>query len=191
MKASQEKANRAGGTRNARANAEPISRLIADLRTHDGHTREGARWALVALKGAAVAPLIDVLEDPDWHARWEAAKALGDIADPAAAPALVDALTDRRFGVRWLAAQGLIALGPDCLRPLLRALTRNTDSMWLRGGAHHILRDLSEGHLRRDMTEIVKPVLSALEGVEPSAQAPMAARAALDSLPQRRRRQRS
>lgn len=190
MKASQEEADRAGSGGNAAGTADTISRLVAEIRTHDWRTRERARWELVAMKEAAVAPLIDALSDPDWHTRWEAAKALGDIADSRAAPALVEALRDRRFAVRWLAAEGLIALRAACLQPLLQDLTRNADSLWLVRGAHHVLRDLSEGHLSRDITEIVKPVLSALGDVEPSLEAPVAARAALDALPQTRRRQR-
>jgi HEAT repeat protein len=190
MKVSKQEAGRAGGAANAAGAPATINRLIAEIRSHDWRTREAARWELVTMKEAAVAPLIRVLEDPDWHARWEAAKALGDIADPKAAPALVEALRDRRFAIRWLAAEGLIALRAAGLRPLLQDLTRNADSLWLVRGAHHILRDLSEGHLSRDVTEIVRPVLSALEGVEPSLQAPVAARAALDALPQIRRRQR-
>jgi HEAT repeat protein len=169
------------------ATPDTIKSLISELRTHDWRRREGARWALVALKEAATAALVDTLEDRDWHARWEAAKALGEIADPKAGPALVEALKDRRFAVRWLAAEGLIALRADCLRPLLRSLARNADSLWLRGGAHHILRDLSEGHLSRELTDIVKPVLAALEHPEPSLEVPVAASAALEALPRTRR----
>ena len=60
-----------------------INQLMAQLHSHDFKRRESARWQLVALRELAVFPLIDALEDPDWHVRWEAAKALHDIADSA------------------------------------------------------------------------------------------------------------
>ena len=120
-----------------------IEDILAQLRSHDWMRREHARWQLVTLREAAVFPLIDALEDPDWHVRWEAAKALHDIADPRAAAALVKALRDRRFGVRWLASDALIALRENSLPPLLSALVHHGDSILLRNGAHHVLRDLS------------------------------------------------
>ena len=162
-----------------------IEALLTQLHSHDGKVREQARWRLVALRGAAVIPLADALEDPDWHVRWEAAAALRDIADPRAAAALVETLRDRRFGVRWLASDALIALRGAALAPLLNTLIHSTDSLWLRNGAHHVLRDLSGGHLSREATAILKPLLAALEGVEPSVEVPLAARRALDELPKR------
>ncbi len=110
--------------------------------------------------------------------RWEAVKILGEMLDPAAAPALVEALRDAQSGVRWLAAEGLIALGPSGLEPLLQALVKHSDSAWLREGAHHVLRDLARGNLEK----VVRPVLTALEDIEPSLEVPWAAEAALDAM---------
>lgn len=165
-----------------------IEELLTELRSHDWMRRERARWQLVTLRDAAVFPLIDALEDPDWHVRWEAAKALHDIADARAAPALVKALRDRRFGVRWLASNALIALREAGLPPLLTALVHQGDSILLRSGAHHVLRDLSRGHVSRDIVEILKPVVAALESIEPSMTVPVAAQKVLDELPARIRK---
>jgi HEAT repeat protein len=170
---------------------ETVNELLARLQSHDGVVRERARWGLVALRELAVFPLVDALQDLDWHVRWEAAKALHDIGDPRSAPALVQTLRDRRFGVRWLASDALIALGEAALPALLDALVHNADSLWLREGAHHVLRDLTRGHLNREISEIVKPVLSTLEAVEPSATVPFAAQRALGMLPKRVRRKAS
>ena len=63
----------------------------------------------------AVPSLIQLLSHRKPHVRWEAAKALGGIADPIAAFALVNAQKDRDGDVRWLAAEGLAALGRDAL----------------------------------------------------------------------------
>lgn len=103
---------------------------------------------------------------------------MGQIDDQTATQALVRALEDEEFDVRWLAAEGLTALGHEALVPLLRALIERSKSAWLREGAHHVLHDLSEG----DLKEELQPVLAALEGVEPSVEAPLAARIALDIL---------
>lgn len=160
------------------ADSATISSLVADLASHDGQVRERARQCLVDIGGPAVALLIEALGDPNSQVRWEAAKALGQIADPVAAPALVKALRDKGFAIRWLAAEGLIALGSKGLVPLLRALIERSDSVWLRQGAHHVLHDL----VGRVPEEVLQPVLAALEGVEPSLEVPLAAETALDAL---------
>jgi HEAT repeat protein len=155
-----------------------IGALIADLGVKDGMVRERARQSLVAIGGPAVAPLIEALADRNTQMRWEAAKALSQIADPASAPALVSILEDEVFDVRWLAAEGLIALGREALVPLLQTLIEHPDSLWLCEGAHHVLHELSAGGLK----EVLRPLLAALEDVEPSVEVPLAAEKALDAL---------
>jgi HEAT repeat protein len=162
----------------ARRQYESTSSAIADLARDDTLVRVHARDWLVGIGGPAVPALIEALADPNRQVRWDAAKALSQIADPAAAPALVRALRDRGFGIRWLAAEGLIALGSKGLVPLLRALIQHSDSVWLRQGAHHVLHDLA----KRDLKDVLQPVLAALEGIEPSLTVPLAARAALEAL---------
>jgi HEAT repeat protein len=156
---------------------ESISSMIADLARDVPLVRVSARESLVAIGGPAVPALIEVLGDSNKHVRWEAAKALSQIGDPAAAEALVKTLEDELFGVRWLAAEGLIALGRDALKPLLQALIERSDSDWLRQGAHHVLHELAGTGL-----EDVRPVLAALEDIEPSIEVPPVARATLDEL---------
>jgi HEAT repeat protein len=161
-------------------NADPaaINSLIAALDSHGGAARHQARIALVEIGGPAVASLIEALTDPNDDVRWEAAKALGQIGDPEAAPALVNALEDENSGVRWLAAEGLIALGREGLVPLLRALEKRSDSGWLRQGAHHVLHDLAG----KGLSDLVSPVLAAMEDVEPTVEVPWAALNALEAL---------
>jgi HEAT repeat protein len=160
------------------ADSTSLGSLLAALGSYDGVMRQYARQALVAIGGPSVAPLIEALADPNDDVRWEAAKALGQISDPAAAPALVNAMEDENSGIRWLGAEGLIALGREGLVPLLRALEQHSDSEWLREGAHHVLHDLARGNLENVLT----PVLAALEDIEPTIEVPWAARAALDAL---------
>jgi len=122
--------------------------------------------------------LIECLSDPRPHVRWEAAKTLGSIRDPAAAGALVNALEDKDGDVRWLAAVGLVALGRDGLEPLLMALLERPDSDWLRDGSHHVCHDLA----RTESGEFLRPLLVALDQLEPQTAVPQAAYAVLNEL---------
>jgi len=155
-----------------------LDSLIAALASHDPVTRQHARQTLVSIGEGAVSPLINALQDREGHVRWEAAKALMDIASPAAAPALVATLRDEDSSIRWLAAEALIALGPDCLDPVLQGTIEHSDSIFMREGAHHVLRELVSGPL----AELVSPVLAALEGPAPEDRAPVAAYESLEAL---------
>lgn len=167
----------------ASVSAEMLSKmepLIADLRSNDGAVRREARHTLVFIGEPTVDLLIPLLKDPDDDVRWEAAKALAEIADPRATSDLVGLLMDHNFGVRWLAAEALISIGRDALEPLLEKLTKHPESSWLRRGAHHVLHDL----VRKapDLKELVGPVITALEGFEPEAGCLGPAYAALEKL---------
>jgi HEAT repeat protein len=157
---------------------QDIPSHLAALRSQDGIEREHARQALVFSGKKAVDPLIELLTDSNHQTRWEAAKALSEIADPKAASALVCSLEDSEFGVRWLAAVGLIAIGKDALVPLLKALFKHADSVWLREGAHHVLHDLS----KKGYMDLVAPVLAALEGTYPEIEVPGPTQTALRKL---------
>lgn len=160
------------------ADSATMSALVADLGSGDGLVRVRARKCLVAIGSRAVGSLMEALTNPKEVVRWEAAKALGQIHDPAAAQALVEALRDEMFDVRWLAAEGLSSIGCKALVPLLQALSKYPDSVWLRGGAHHVLRKLAA----KCLEDVWGPVLAALENVEPLVEVPFAAKAALDRL---------
>ena len=173
-----ESASPIGGAEDHLSHKPDIDSLVAALASHDRVTRQTARATLVGLGHPAVAPTIPLLNDRNDHVRWEAAKTLAEIGDPAAAEALVKTLEDRDAGIRWLAATGLIHMRRAGLQPLLHALIEQADSPWLREGAHHILHDLTKMGLAEGMEQ----VLAALEGIEPAATVPAAARRALDTL---------
>jgi len=155
-----------------------IKALIADLASHDDVTREKARHSLVAMGRRCVPWLTEALRTGKYLMRWEAAKALGQIAAPEAAPVLVEALEDSESDVRWLAAEGLIKLNVKGLKSLLHALMTKTDSGFLREGAHHVIHDLAKGALRKPLA----PVLASLEDVKMTIEAPEAAFKALEIL---------
>jgi len=158
--------------------ASSLETLIAALSSHDDGVRMRARHSLVAMGKAALPSLIAALKNKNNLVRWEAAKALGEIGDPKAAPDLVKALEDEDFDIRWLAAVALIEMNIKALKPLLHALMEQGDSILIREGAHHVIHDLAKGGLRKYLAQ----VLSALEGIEPTADVPKAAFRALEML---------
>jgi len=155
-----------------------IDSLVAELVCDDVITCQKARRQLVAMGHRAVPSLVKELGSKKYWVRWEAAKALAQIGDPTATTALIKALEDKEFDVRWLAAEGLINIGREAVVPLLEALIDRPKSTWLRQGAHHVLHDMDRG----DLNKVLRPVMSALEDVEPYVEVPVAARKALDRL---------
>jgi hypothetical protein len=165
-------------TQDNTVSTETINSLIAELGSRDGIVRVRARKSLASIGHAAVGPLVEALASKQEWVRWEATKTLAQIGDPSATQALIGALQDKMFDVRWLAAEGLIHIGNKAVKPLLEAVIKQPDSLWIREGAHHALHDLPGKNLK----ELLKPVLHALEDVEPSLEAPIAAKAALNEI---------
>jgi HEAT repeat protein len=159
---------------------DEVVTLITALGDPSGVVRQGARLKLIEIGEEALPFVIDALEDRDKRVRWEAAKILTHVTDSTAAETLIHTLMDEHIEIRWLAAEGLIALGKDSLRPLLEALVRKPDILTLREGAHHILHDLDREHL---LNEDAQYVLEVLKRIEPETAVPLAANAALESLP--------
>jgi hypothetical protein len=93
---------------------------------------------------------------------------------------LVRRLEDERPGIRWLAAEGLMAYGREGLAALLQALVHHSDVVWLREGAHHVIHNLAERD--KNLHDLLRPVLAAIDDIEPAIEVPPAAQAALDAL---------
>ena len=147
-----------------------IHPLILDLKSKNGLVRERAREKLVAIGAPAVTHLAKLTSQRAAILRWEAVKALGQIADPGSTPVFITALRDKDEEVRWLAAEGLIAVGAGAIEPLLQELVKKSKSVLLRKGAHHYfsaLRDLEESSRFDDL-------LSALESPEAKLNTPIA-----------------
>jgi HEAT repeat protein len=123
--------------------------------------------------------LLAALDDRRQHVRWEAAKTLVEVADPAAAEALVQAVGDEDSDVRWVAGEALIALKTAAVRPLLNGLIKSQDSEGLYKAAHHVFHDLSQ---HGDLGATLKPVLKALGQSESEVAVPVAAQSALDNM---------
>ena len=155
-----------------------IELAISELASESGFARVDARDYLVSMEEKAVPHLTEALKSDKQRVRWEAAKALATIGDPAASQSLINALEDKIFDVRWIAAEGIITIGREALIPLLSALTKRGDSLWLREGAHHVIHDL----MREDLKEVFGPVLDAIGKPEGELTVPLAAEKALAEL---------
>jgi hypothetical protein len=123
-----------------------IESLMDLLASKNGATRMKARKSLVALGKPAVPSLIRTLQNSELdHVRWEAAKTLGGIGDIRSIPVLVRSLEDSNSDVAWLAAEALRKFKKIAWPQLLRALIKSKpDSVLLRQGTHHVLRNQKE-----------------------------------------------
>jgi hypothetical protein len=168
----------------SKTSVEKIKSLIVDLNSQDGLIRVKARKALVAIGSPSVAPLEKALASNKEWVRWEVVKTLAQIGDARATATLVNLLRDKMFDLRWLAAEGLIHIGRAALPLLLQEFIKHPDSSWLQEGVHHVLHDEARGDLR----EILHPVIAALEGFEPSVEAPLLAETALKKLTKKKQK---
>lgn len=121
-----------------------IKNNIYKLTHESGLVREKARKLLESIGSPAVDYLVEFVNHPSKQARWEAVKALGEINDSTAAPFLVNALEDSDSDVRWLAAEALAMMGEQGLRAVFETLIVETDSLFLRKGAHHVISRMAE-----------------------------------------------
>lgn len=156
-----------------------ILELIKNLGNKDGILRVKSRNKLVSIGASAVPILEKALTDKNQWCRWEAAKALGEIASPEATGALINSLEDKSFDVRWLAAEDLVAIGSAVVVPMLKVLVNKSDSIWIREGAHHIFHGLIK---RNKFSQTLRPVLAALEDIYDSYSMTFAAEKALNSM---------
>jgi HEAT repeat protein len=163
--------------------ASKIDNLIKQLSDKDGLMREKARLTLVDIGKEATLPLTALLTAKDKQTRWEAAKALVAIADPVAIPALIKTLEDNIFDIRWLASEALVAIGPDCIKPLLETLSTGAKNLFLREESRHVLKYiLRDNPKANELIAILKPVVDALNGSAASVEVPGVARTALEKL---------
>ncbi len=160
--------------------SQQIESLITALKSRDRTTREQARTDLVKLGSPAVEALVATLNNKHYWIRHEAARALGEIGDPAALPALIDALEDEEGEVRWQAGEALSRFRQDGAIAILNSLIARADSSWFRTGAHHVLQNIF--YRIAGLQETLKPVLLALGEPQPALTVPVAASKALKEL---------
>jgi HEAT repeat protein len=160
-----------------------VSDLVNKLNNNDGFVREKARLALIDIGGEAVPSLIKALESNQQQVRWESAKALVKIANPRSIASLIKALQDEVFDIRWLAAEALIAIGIESIKPLLAALVNEPKELFLRQGAHHVIKYIIHQNPKdSELNEKLKSVEIALDSTVPSITVSGMAKVALEKL---------
>jgi len=149
-----------------------IETLINLLDSSDDKVRRKARKSLVIIGKPVVLSLAEVLQNSKvYKARWEAAKALGEIGDAKAIPALVKALEDPESDVVWLAAEALGKFRKLAWRELLSALIRSGSSVTLRNASHHVFRNQKE----KGFDDLLEALRKALKSGAVSESTPVAA----------------
>ena len=135
-----------------------LESLIDMLASKDGMIRQKARKSLVTLGKSAIPSLIRILRNSKLdQLRWEAAKTLGSIDDTRAIPSLVKALEDKDHDVAWLAAVALKKFKKAAWPQLFDMLVKSKpDSILLRQGVHHILRDQKENGFNELLSTLIK-----------------------------------
>lgn len=132
-----------------------ISDFINDLSSDNGIVRRIARQKIVELGADAIDYLLELQNSPKHIVRWEAIKAIEQIGDPLGTPILISALKDDKFDVRWIAAEGLIRIGKPAIKPLMNELVNNSESVIVREGAHHVLKELHSMGIFDDKFDII------------------------------------
>ena len=155
-----------------------IQALVSKLDCDQITECQTARMKLVSIGKPAVPALVNTLRLEKGQARWEAAKALSQIADSSSLKALLDSLEDQDFEIRYLASEGLIAIGRPALKPVLEGLIMRSGSSWYRNGAHHFLHFVAGKGLFIQL----KPVLLALDNSESDFDVALASEKALENL---------
>ncbi len=157
---------------------EILTKLLPQLGDKRGVIRQSAREKIISLGNVCIEYLANLLENPKKIIRWEAVKALTELADPDSAPLFILAMEDKDEDIRWIAAVGLIILGEDSIKPILETLIQNPDSFLIRKGIHHILKTLSATKTGPDTGSLIK----ALESPEATLLAPIEAEKILSRL---------
>ena len=125
---------------------EKINGLLKTLESKNGLERKEAREQLVKYGRKVIGFMENEHKNENIIYRREILKTLQQISDSSSIPIFIEALEDEESDIRWVAAEGLIKIGPESIEPLLKALVKNSESVFLCAGAHHILYDLKKNN---------------------------------------------
>jgi len=126
------------------ATEKEIKDLIKVLCDENGNKRKKARKELADIGESVLDYMKEPLNHPKHICRWEALKVIKEIADLRSIPVFLEALNDDKSDIRWIAAEGLIRMGKYSVKPLLKLVAENYESIFVLSGAHHIIYELYE-----------------------------------------------
>jgi hypothetical protein len=145
--------------------------LLKLLITDRGEVHREASRALRSLGELAKSTWLEILDHPNSHIRWHAARGLGEIGDVRYAMILAEGLRDKNYVVRWATADMLAHLGAEAVPSTLTMLTHHKLDEQFRQAAFHALHGVTSHRVQ----ERLKPLLDALHGPDASVEAPMLA----------------
>jgi len=117
--------------------------LFEKLDSKNGLERKEARKELVKINDKQVIDaLVEMLDHPKHKIRWEAMKTLEEIDDPDLIPVFISKMNEDESDIRWMAAKGLINIGESAVKPLLKLIVSNADSVFVLEGSHHVFNEL-------------------------------------------------
>ena len=138
-----------------------IKSLISQLSNKNRKIRINARESLKLFGHKAVYQLSELLVNKKKLIRWEAVKTLVEISDPHSGSLSLLAIKDEDPGIRWLGAEGLISLGKSGVLTILEGLISNIDSLYVRKGAHHVLKEFSKKYSSPRLKKLISTLIKA------------------------------
>ena len=157
------------------ATAEDIRRLVGRLGSEDVVERQQARQSLARIGKVAVPHLLPLLQSDDSRERWEAAKTLVPIGDPAATDALIETFESDDENLRWVAGEALVAIGQPAVDACLNSIIKRISTGFMRQGMHHVMHEF----VGTTWGQFLQPVWEALDSAAWSMAGPLAAERAL------------
>jgi HEAT repeat protein len=159
---------RALGTQKDPRCGPPLLKLLVEGKPE---LHRQASWALMNLGEAAKPIWLAILDHPNAHIRWHAARGLGQIGALQSAPILAEGLRDPEYVVRWASADVLAQLGEAAVPATLAMLAYHELDGQFRQAAIHALHGVRSQRAQ----ERLKPLLDALHGPNAGVEAPVLA----------------
>jgi HEAT repeat protein len=148
--------------------APPLLKMLVE---GEPELHRQAGRSLLNLGESARGAWLSILDHPDSHIRWHAARGLGQIGALQSAPILAEGLRDQEFVVRWASADSLAQLGEAAVPATLVMLTHHEMEEQFRQAAIHALHGVRSQRVQNWL----KPLLDALRGPNAGVEAPMLA----------------
>ncbi|MEN8173571.1 MAG: HEAT repeat domain-containing protein [Chloroflexota bacterium] len=136
-----------------------------------GELHREAGLALRSLGVLAESTWVVLLDHPDSHIRWHAARGLSETGDARTANVLAEGLLDENYAVRWATSDVLAHMGASGVQATLAILSRHRMNEPMRQAAFHALHGIAS----RKVQKRIKPLVDALRGSAASIEAPVIA----------------
>ena len=137
---------------------DTLSQLDRLLDLRDYHKHIEAKEDFIE-RGASILPVMHkLLMSKHWVIRKEAIKIIREIAHKSSIPAAISMLEDPESDIRWIAAEALINMGRISIKPVLEALVLDSESYYLRQGAHHVLKALINKDDAKELKQLLRVI---------------------------------